>query len=144
MERIWLKHYPPGVPHDVDLSQYSSLVDLIDLFRRLGIPAVLIDIMSLMYRFIFILMDSLDRMYVAQNSRLGYRSWRRALASAGQLAARLFIAAYQRSERLQTALDSRAYQGELRVLPAAYRRDDLLLLSGCLVIVGLLVVWGAL
>ena len=30
MERIWLKHYPPGVPHDVDLSQYSSLVDLID------------------------------------------------------------------------------------------------------------------
>jgi len=29
-------------------------------------------------------------------------------------------------------------------LPAAYRRDDLLLLSGCLVIVGLLVVWGAL
>ena len=30
MERFWLKHYPPGVPHDVDLSQYSSLVDLID------------------------------------------------------------------------------------------------------------------
>ena len=30
MERIWLKHYPPGVPHDVDLSQYSSLVDLIE------------------------------------------------------------------------------------------------------------------
>jgi len=30
MERIWLKHYPPGVPHDVDLTQYSSLVELID------------------------------------------------------------------------------------------------------------------
>ncbi len=30
MERFWLKHYPPGVPHDVDLAQYSSLVDLID------------------------------------------------------------------------------------------------------------------
>ena len=30
MERIWLEHYPPGVPHDVDLSQYASLVDLID------------------------------------------------------------------------------------------------------------------
>ena len=30
MERIWLKQYPPGIPHDVDLSQYSSLVDLID------------------------------------------------------------------------------------------------------------------
>jgi len=35
MERIWLKHYPPGVPHDVDLAQYSSLVDLLEEgFRR--------------------------------------------------------------------------------------------------------------
>jgi len=126
------------------LAMTTPLVDLIDLFRRLGLPAALIDVMALTYRFIFILMDSLDRMYVAQNSRLGYRSWRRALASAGQLAARLFIDAYQRSERLQTALDSRAYQGELRVLPAAYQRDDALLWCGFLVIVGLLVVWSAL
>src|SRR5512139_2491743 len=30
MERFWLQHYPPGVPHDVDITQYSSLVELID------------------------------------------------------------------------------------------------------------------
>ena len=30
MDRFWLKHYPPGVPHDVDVSQYSSLVQLLD------------------------------------------------------------------------------------------------------------------
>lgn len=30
MERIWLKEYPPGVPHDIDPSQYSSLVALAD------------------------------------------------------------------------------------------------------------------
>jgi long-chain acyl-CoA synthetase len=30
MERFWLKHYPPGVPHDVDLGQYASLIDLFD------------------------------------------------------------------------------------------------------------------
>ena len=30
MNRFWLEHYPPGVAPDVDLSQYSSLVDLID------------------------------------------------------------------------------------------------------------------
>jgi len=35
MERFWLKSYPTGVPHDVDLSQYGSLVALIeDGFRR--------------------------------------------------------------------------------------------------------------
>ena len=30
MERFWLKHYPPGVPADVDVAQYSSLVQLMD------------------------------------------------------------------------------------------------------------------
>ena len=34
-ERIWLKNYPEGVPADVDTSQYSSLVALIeDSFKR--------------------------------------------------------------------------------------------------------------
>jgi long-chain acyl-CoA synthetase len=30
MERFWLKHYPPGVPADVDVEQYRSLVQLIE------------------------------------------------------------------------------------------------------------------
>jgi hypothetical protein len=30
MERFWLKQYPPGVPADVDVDQYESLVQLID------------------------------------------------------------------------------------------------------------------
>jgi len=29
-ERIWLKSYPPGVPSDIDTSQYTSLVDLVE------------------------------------------------------------------------------------------------------------------
>jgi long-chain acyl-CoA synthetase len=30
MDRIWLKHYPPGVPAEIDPSRYRSLVALID------------------------------------------------------------------------------------------------------------------
>jgi long-chain acyl-CoA synthetase len=30
MERIWLKQYPPGVPADIDTSQYGSLVELLE------------------------------------------------------------------------------------------------------------------
>ncbi len=29
-ERIWLKHYPEGVPHDIDPDKYSNIVELID------------------------------------------------------------------------------------------------------------------
>lgn len=28
MERIWLKSYPKGIPHEIDLSAYSSLIDV--------------------------------------------------------------------------------------------------------------------
>ena len=30
MDRIWLKHYPPGVPADIDPSRYTSLVALLE------------------------------------------------------------------------------------------------------------------
>jgi long-chain acyl-CoA synthetase len=30
MDRFWLKHYPPGVPADIDAGQYSSLVELME------------------------------------------------------------------------------------------------------------------
>jgi len=30
MDKIWLRHYPTGVPHEIDPSVYSSLVELMD------------------------------------------------------------------------------------------------------------------
>ena len=30
MERVWLKQYPPGVPADIDTTQYASLVELLE------------------------------------------------------------------------------------------------------------------
>jgi long-chain acyl-CoA synthetase len=30
MERVWLKQYPPGVPADIDVTQYASLVELLE------------------------------------------------------------------------------------------------------------------
>ena len=30
MDRIWLKNYPPGVPHDVDADQYQSVAQMLD------------------------------------------------------------------------------------------------------------------
>lgn len=41
MEKIWLKHYPEGVPAEIDVGRYGSLVSLLDeSFRRFaGQPA---------------------------------------------------------------------------------------------------------
>ena len=37
MQKIWLKQYPAGVPAEIDVNQYPSLVALLDeSFRRYG------------------------------------------------------------------------------------------------------------
>lgn len=112
------------------LSLTTPLVDLIDVARRLRFPPVLVDIMTVIYRFIFVLLESLERMRTAQESRMGYANFRCAISSAALLATRLFIETYQRSRRLQTALESRGYGADLRVLPSAYRGDWRLVASG--------------
>lgn len=101
----------------------TPLIDLIDLMRRLRLPEGLIDVMALTYRAIFVLLDSLERMATAQDARLGYATARTAMRSAASLASQLFLDAYRRSQRTQIALESRGFDGTLRVLPLAYRRS---------------------
>jgi cobalt/nickel transport system permease protein len=124
------------------LALTTPLVDLVELFRRWRVPGLLIDLMTIIYRFIFVLLDSLDRMYMAQDSRLGYHtSFYRTMTSAGLLGSRLFIDAYQRSQRLHTALESRGFEGELRVLPGRYKFDRKTLGASLLVLISLILVW---
>ncbi len=105
------------------LALTTPFIDLVDLLRRLRVSPILIDLMDVMYRFVFVLLDSMERIYTAQQSRLGYATRRTALRSSGLLVSRLFVDAYQRSQRMQTALESRGYSGNLRVLPLVYRHD---------------------
>ncbi len=123
------------------LALTTPLVDLVDLLRRLRVPALLIDLMTVTYRFIFVLLESLERMYTAQASRLGYATARRSLASAGLLGSRLFIDAYERSQRLETALESRGYDGQLRVLSSRFDGGQRVLWWGATVVASLLAVW---
>lgn len=125
------------------LALTTPLVDMVELLQRLGLPRALSDIITVMYRYIFVLLESLDRMRTAQESRLGYGSIRRGLASAGLLASRLFIEAFQHSKDLQMALEARGYEGELHVLPSTFHRNDALLWAGLAVTFCQLGVWWA-
>lgn len=102
------------------LSMTTPVVDLIDLAGRLRVPEIMIDLMTLIYRFIFTLFDCLERMTAAKESRLGFRSLRTAFRSAGEIAANLFLETYRRSRKLQVSLESRCWDGAFRVIPQTY------------------------
>jgi cobalt/nickel transport system permease protein len=98
------------------LSLSTPLVDLMLALRRLRVPALFLELMGLVYRFIFVLLETADTMVIAQRSRLGYAGLAAGYRSLGTLAATLFIRSYKRGEALYTALEARGYSGELNVL----------------------------
>lgn len=122
------------------LTLTTPLVTLIDLLRRWRVPPLLIDLMTVVYRFIFVLLDTLEQMRTAQDSRLGYATRRQSMRSSALLASRLFVSSYLRSRRLYLALSSRGYDGDMRVLPQRYHAAPGVSAAGAILIAALIAV----
>ena len=102
------------------LAMTTPLTDLIVLGRKLRIPALLIDLMTLAYRSIFTLWDCFDRMVTARDARLGFKDIKTSFRSLGEIIATLFIEAYRKSKRLELALEGRLWDGSFPVFDQEY------------------------
>ena len=102
------------------LSLSTTMADLFQVLRQTRLPAVIVTLMELIYRYIFVLLDEIGRMNVAKNSRLGNCSFRTSLKSTSELIGMLFIRAYNRSDRVYAALESRGYNGQFITLDEEY------------------------
>ncbi|MEW6662149.1 MAG: cobalt ECF transporter T component CbiQ [Bacillota bacterium] len=102
------------------LSLTTPMVEIIALLRRLKVPALFVELMTLIYRFIFVLMETAERTHISQASRLGYSSLKNSYVSLSRLSSTLFLRSYHRSHAMFTALLSRRYDGQLNVLESTY------------------------
>lgn len=123
------------------LALSTPMVDLIELLRRYRVAPYLVDIIMLMYRYVFVLLVTAQKMITAQSSRLGHGNLSRRFISSGLLFSRLFIEAYHRSQRMEIALQSRGYTNSLDVLPITYQKNRRLLFLSIPFIANLLLVW---
>ena len=102
------------------LAMTTSTTAIVDMLRSWHVSETLLDLAILIYRFVFVLLDTLGRMVTASDARLGFRDRRTALRTSAQIGAGLFVEAFRRSQRLEDALRARGWQGALRVLPGDY------------------------
>jgi len=102
------------------LSINTPMIDLLSALKRLGCPRFLVELMGLTYRFIFIIFEISNTMFIAQSSRLGYSNLKNGFRSMGALVSTMFIRSYKHAEDLYTALEARGYNGELNVLEGPY------------------------
>jgi cobalt/nickel transport system permease protein len=103
------------------LAYTTAFADLVDALRALRIPAIIVSIISFMYRYLAVLTDEAGRMSRARQSRSaaaptgragGSLTWRARVT--GAMVGSLFIRSYERSERIYAAMLARGFQGQLR------------------------------
>lgn len=98
----------------------TPMTDISWALGRMHVPPLFIQLMELVYRFIFVLYEVMHRIHVAQASRLGYHGLVRSYRSTGTLIAVVFARAYQKSNRISDALEARGYTGNLQTMEQEY------------------------
>jgi cobalt/nickel transport system permease protein len=99
------------------LATTTPMSDLLPALRRLRVPEAVIEVASVVYRLLFVLLESLQTIREAQTARMGYTSLRRSYRSSGALAAAVLTRSWDRARRMQEGLAGRGMETGLRVLP---------------------------
>lgn len=104
----------------------TPFVELLQLFRRLGLSELLIELLLLMYRFLFILWQTAYDLKIAQQTRGGDRTWARKMSSVSLLVGQLFKRTFKHYRQFSLGVAARGFTGEFKVLSApktCYKRS---------------------
>ena len=107
------------------LASTTSYTELLNAMRSLKVPQLLVAVFNLMWRYLHLMVEEVDRLTRARLSRSGSDPsfqfhtggrlvWRARVT--GAMAGNLFIRSLERSERVYQAMLSRGYDGEIRTL----------------------------
>lgn len=105
-----------GVLCMILLSSTTPFSELMEGFRQLRVPGILINIAAFMYRYLFVVADEAMRMKRARDSRNFGGRWIWHSKVIGHMIGTLFIRSYERGERVYLAMLARGYDGEVRTL----------------------------
>ena len=98
------------------LSLSTPLPELLNVGRRVHIPAIVIELAILIYRYIFILLSTFHDMKDSAASRLGYRGLKRSLYTTGLVYGGLLANSFRRAGICFDAMESRCYTGRIAFL----------------------------
>lgn len=98
------------------LALSTPMTDIMQILRRFHCPALIIELMIMLYRFLFVLSEQAYWIRNSQRMRLGYKDRKTSLRSAGLLLSMLLVRSLRRADILYDSMESRCYQGRIEVL----------------------------
>ncbi|MDR2943679.1 MAG: cobalt ECF transporter T component CbiQ, partial [Methanosarcinales archaeon] len=103
------------------LSMTTPMLELFSYFKRFSFLDIFMELVMLIYRYIFVFLALLLNIQSAQAMRFGYRDFRTSIRSIGLLVGSLFIQTLEQGDRLYLAMNSRCYDGKLPYYDAKYK-----------------------
>jgi len=114
-----------GAASSIWLVSTTPFASLLAALRKMGAPAIVVDLLALTYRYLFVLVGEAMRLRRAAAAR-GYRPhWLGQAWLIGRLIGRLFMRSYERAERVYAAMVLRGFTGRMpAAAPLRFRAAD--------------------
>ncbi len=116
--------------------------EIIAFFRKIRIPKLIIELMNLIYRFIFILLDVHRQMKNSAEARQGYCDFKTSCITFGNIASNMLVVSLKKSNAYYNAMEARCYDGELLFLDEEKKIKRKHLIVAAIFIVFLFLLWG--
>lgn len=97
--------------------------EIISVMRKVHVPKLIVELMNMIYRYIFVIMETNRKMHDSAESRLGYVDYRTSVKSFSGTASNLLVVSLKKANAYYDALISRGYDGELRFLERKKKMD---------------------
>lgn len=124
----------------MSLSTPSS--DIIYVLRKAHVPKLIIELMNMIYRYIFILMDVSSKMKNSAEARLGYCDIKTSYYTFGRIGSNMLIVSFKKANAYYDAMEARCYDGELIFLEEEKKLDKKLVFWASVFIVFLVGLWS--
>ena len=119
----------------------TPLSEIIAVLRKAHVPKLIIELMNMIYRYIFIMIDTHSRMKNSAESRLGYCDFKTSCYSFGQVASNLLVVSLKRGNNYYNALEARCYNGDLQFLEEKKQVKAGQVVMAVIFIIILLLIW---
>lgn len=115
--------------------------ELFSVLRKAHCPSLIVELMHMIYRYIFILMEVQRNMRISAESRLGFRDFKTSCYSFGQIAGNLFIVALKKANAYYDAMEARCYDGTFAFLEEERTTNPKRLIAAGIYLAALTVFW---
>lgn len=122
------------------LSTPSS--EIIGVLRKAHVPKLIIELMNLIYRYIFILLDVFNNMRNSADSRQGYCDFKTSCTTFGRVASNMLVVSLKKANAYYTAMEARGYEGDLVFLEDEKKLSISHLMIGAAFLIFLILLWN--